>query len=775
VALFTINCTTCNARLSVRDQGVIGEILACPKCQSMVLVEPPPGWNGGEPSKPQAAASDPTHKRTVRSAADATFGAASLLSGKAHSERTPAAEERIADSPAADFGETVDQPIEVQLAADQSARAKLQPSGRAPTTSTVDDAATLPSGKAPPAPPPLPNPPVKSAGPHATTAASGQVAQEPDVDQPGGDPLLPDDQWSSPATQRWRQMALLVGGGVAGLLLAVIVFGYLISRGAADSPDLASRSDAASHADGNSAAGPHDDDQGDGANGGPGDDATGDDSDAASVDSSVGPVPVVPTSVATPDTDHSDTNVTPKPPTPSPAPEAPDNPFALDPAPRPAAPDKPEPETGADRVKDLASELEEFAPFLDDVPFLAREALERPSEKDKDAADEAPPAVEMEPIEEDPRAPRPAPRSVNVDAQLALPIAAIEFTDTPLIEYIRFLSKLSNVPITVEPEALAFAAVSPSTPVTVKLNDTTMGGALEHALGSRLSPFEASAGHVLIPSSRKLTEIPHPVDDLVDDDKGLEQLRDAVSILIEPELWLGVAVAEGPPPSLQGKDRKLIARAAPATQVQILMFCQKLRLARGKPLRFSFPPEMFELATRRQRAAAKLSTPLSLNFGRPTLLVDILARVERETGLRILVDWRALEEQGWNPDAVAVLTADEQPLGEALSSLLLPLDLAWRVVDAGTVQVTTPDVLAARAELEFHPAGDLLARGDSAALLARIRKELGPHHFRDAEGVGELHFDEPGKCVITALPQPQQDELSALLRSWRDEASGPAD
>jgi hypothetical protein len=184
---------------------------------------------------------------------------------------------------------------------------------------------------------------------------------------------------------------------------------------------------------------------------------------------------------------------------------------------------------------------------------------------------------------------------------------------------------------------------------------------------------------------------------------------------------------------------------------------------------------MFELATRRQRAAAKLSTPLSLNFGRPTLLVDILARVERETGLRILVDWRALEEQGWNPDAVAVLTADEQPLGEALSSLLLPLDLAWRVVDAGTVQVTTPDVLAARAELEFHPAGDLLARGDSAALLARIRKELGPHHFRDAEGVGELHFDEPGKCVITALPQPQQDELSALLRSWRDEASGPAD
>ncbi|WP_417740172.1 hypothetical protein [Rosistilla oblonga] len=38
---FFITCTTCSSRLKVRDESMIGQILACPNCQAMVLVEPP--------------------------------------------------------------------------------------------------------------------------------------------------------------------------------------------------------------------------------------------------------------------------------------------------------------------------------------------------------------------------------------------------------------------------------------------------------------------------------------------------------------------------------------------------------------------------------------------------------------------------------------------------------------------------------------------------------------------------------------------------------------
>ena len=37
---FSISCTTCQARLTVRSQAAIGQIMSCPKCSSMVLVEP---------------------------------------------------------------------------------------------------------------------------------------------------------------------------------------------------------------------------------------------------------------------------------------------------------------------------------------------------------------------------------------------------------------------------------------------------------------------------------------------------------------------------------------------------------------------------------------------------------------------------------------------------------------------------------------------------------------------------------------------------------------
>jgi hypothetical protein len=44
VELFTIQCTTCRARLKVNDESVIGDILGCPKCGSMVQVVPPSDW-----------------------------------------------------------------------------------------------------------------------------------------------------------------------------------------------------------------------------------------------------------------------------------------------------------------------------------------------------------------------------------------------------------------------------------------------------------------------------------------------------------------------------------------------------------------------------------------------------------------------------------------------------------------------------------------------------------------------------------------------------------
>lgn len=51
--LFKITCVTCRAGLSVRNESLIGQIVACPKCGSMVQITPP------EPEVPPAEAGPP--------------------------------------------------------------------------------------------------------------------------------------------------------------------------------------------------------------------------------------------------------------------------------------------------------------------------------------------------------------------------------------------------------------------------------------------------------------------------------------------------------------------------------------------------------------------------------------------------------------------------------------------------------------------------------------------------------------------------------------------
>ena len=54
MVLFTIACETCASRLNVKQEAAIGQVLACPKCGSMVLVQPPEGWQPPESEHPKS-------------------------------------------------------------------------------------------------------------------------------------------------------------------------------------------------------------------------------------------------------------------------------------------------------------------------------------------------------------------------------------------------------------------------------------------------------------------------------------------------------------------------------------------------------------------------------------------------------------------------------------------------------------------------------------------------------------------------------------------------
>jgi hypothetical protein len=83
VELFSVSCTTCKARLKVRDEAAIGLILACPKCGSMVQVAPPPGWTRESVAAAALAAAPRAAQPAAQPAALPTFEVDPLIERRA--------------------------------------------------------------------------------------------------------------------------------------------------------------------------------------------------------------------------------------------------------------------------------------------------------------------------------------------------------------------------------------------------------------------------------------------------------------------------------------------------------------------------------------------------------------------------------------------------------------------------------------------------------------------------------------------------------------------
>lgn len=435
-----------------------------------------------------------------------------------------------------------------------------------------------------------------------------------------------------------------------------------------------------------------------------------------------------------------------------------ERPAAADPAAATTPPRKPTVQPAAPDTPAAATGFSSFAPFMDTTPIApaqpaAEGGLEKPSGTESAASQP-----------DQPVAPRPAPRHVDVAQRLQDEISAIEFVQTPLIDVLQFISSFSTIPITADPDALALVKVTPQTPVSVKLDKTHVEQVLTAALQPLRLGYIVSDGQVLVtrpPGPHgTLRQHKHSVQDLVgDDSRRLGQLTDLIVAMVEPEAW----ATHGGAGALTGEMPFLVIEQRDTVLFRTLLFCDQLRVARELPPQTGFNPELFQLTPRTARAAQALATRVTMNYLTPTLLVRILDQVRKDTGVQVLVDWQAVAELGWTPDAETTIAVNDQTLAEALEKLLRPLALTDRVIDGRTLEITTPASLATRWDVEFYPAGRLITEQQTPAqLCARIRHDLG----LPASG-GAFHFDPLSKCLIAALPQPQQRRLAELLTQWQ--------
>jgi len=666
--LFAINCTTCKTRLRVREEGAIGQILACPKCGGMVMVKPPPNWSAGT----QAKSEEPTITEVVT--------AGPRPDQTAHASAFEAVEDLLADAP---------------------------PRAAAPRPAAA---------AAPPASPPASKPrfvggPLPSAALAPPPPAESDVAPEP----------------AAPAAPPWRYWALMAGSVAVGILLAFTAVASAMYFLRDETPLIAQAGG------GNAPANP----------------ATAAPTTTPAVPPEAAPPasPGAPTPVPTPTlpaTNDPPPVAPPVPPMP-PAPEA--DPIGLVKPPSPTLP-----------AANPNDPLARFDKLLGGGEDAEREAV-------APAPSTRPPS---DPATDRPALPRPPPRAADVPRRLADSLAGIETSGTPLADYLDRFSDLSTIPITLEPDWLAFAPATPESPIVFRASSTTVGDALAKSLETLRLSYTIVGDQLVVNLAQPKPQvtIQVKVKELAGDETRMAELADLLKALIEPASWIA---GDGGSIAVDAQAGNLLVKHQKLVQAQVHLFCERLRTARQKPNVLKLNPELFQLASRSARAQERLLTPVTLNFSQPTRLTAILDRLGQAAGVRILVDWQGVASARWNPDADATLVASKQPLGEALDALLGPMELSWRAIDGRTLQVVTPARLAERAEIEFYPAADLAAdEAAGEALRTKIIDALGPALFREGGGSGEVRLDPPSKCLIAALPQLKQRELEALLVRWRE-------
>ncbi len=695
---FSIACTTCQARLRVRDDSVIGQILTCPKCGSMVLVAP-------------AAVAPEDLKDTVE---DLT------VAPSQHGHETETETETEAPIPTSANDHTFEEDL------------------------------------------------------LATSEASAAVEFPPALPAHDDSVLLPNADWMSSSMTQWRNRALTVIAAVTGITLALLIL-VMLDGGVA--PDIVatpstSNSEGSNHGDSPAPENttpevtPPDNQQPTAA------DMTEEPPLIAPADVPGDPPPAKSTASDAVSTDDAQpaTVAVPAPPEPSPAeataPPTPPEPAEETPPGLKPMPSSTDAAASPDGSRPLAETMRDFGALFTEPPTPTNAAV---SEATPDpVVDETSDTNEAAPVR------RPGPRSVEIDDRLRDPVAEIDFDGVPLVNFLRFMTDYSTIPITLDPDMLVWAKLSPTTAIKLKAKESTVAEVLDKALTPLGLHYRSEEEQLFITRRPRADgarrSVSFKVPDLVGEDaQQLQALGTQIMHFVAPETWS----SQGGEGTIAFGPAELVVEQDETVLFEVLAFCDKLRVARGLNPRSPFDASLFRLVSRSERAAPKLAQPVSLTYLRPALLDRIIDRISATAKLHLLIDWRALAEVGWSPDAELTFSVVNQPVGDALNSFLQPLDLAYRVVDESTLQITSQSAVESRLEVEFYPL-TAAENGNGLALLKRAQQTLGEEQFREFGGRGQLAYDDIGHCLIALLSQPQQIQLQAWLVESRNATNASA-
>jgi hypothetical protein len=750
---FKITCVSCRAVLTVRKESMIGQIIACPRCNMMVQVLPPAGYESSAPKPatvaPSADAAPKQIDEKKAKVAAATAAVAALLfeSPDALADvtlpaLTPAPTHTPPANPifAATFDDAVESlneplpnappaaavspPLAAAVVPEVSRWAALKfpamiAGGAIAGAALVATALTLLNGDDPP--------PVAAASASDTPSGAEQPAVDVAPADPTAQPIIPVELLAAASTNDNPPTSIAIADASANI------------ESTADNPFAKSP---------------------------PTEDAA---AESTATETTAG--------------DHQTTADAAEP---SPATEIGDT----DAAPAEDAP-------ALEQTAEAESPKLRIDPLEIDPEGLNLSTLYNGPPKDPLAASQLPaeesaelsvPAAHEPPPEAAPPAggPQPAAGAVRRDEQaVGAPGAAIaallarktpelKVNQMPLCRLLDLSVQLSGVPISVAPEQLRLAAISAGQPATADVKDATVEEFLAAALKPlRLQPVVVKDQIILIRETKNpRSERTFPVDDLASDDAAIKRLAATIQQVIAPESWQA-AGGDGTI-AIDGKQLKI--DAGEAIQYDILLLLERSRASLGKSPRSKYPAALVGADAAPVALAERLSAPATFTFSQYTPLREIFRHWQEEMQVAVLVDWPALADLRLWPNTRIACSAADKPWDAALDEVLTPLGLAWRPIDKRTIEITTLEKASSAPLLEVYRLNpDNLAGVDDLA--TQIEQLVAANGSDASDGQSEtIVLVDEHRLLLVRQPATIQRQIAAWLAEKQlSVASTPAD
>ncbi len=739
-------CTTCRARLRVRDRRLVGQIVPCPKCGSMVLIDPP------------------------------AVAAPSLDAN--HPSDSPAAE-IVTRVPRSDSFDNIDRLLDEPWRRPVARRA-IESRWRQPS-----------SGRAPNV----------TGDPELTGAEAPGSGRPMSPSQPVDEPV-PTSEMANPAPPSpFRSIALIGGGVVVGIAMAVGFVGWMLtSNRSLPSPTGTSTLGSPVRDDDPiaSVAGPLDLSKSHQETLIPASSDAGDESLELTrpVDSEVGQDTVSTQKQAArgADTDQDLAVQVAEEPEGLPEPigdvaAATDRVASMGSHSNDAAPaltnegprDQSLNELAGQQLTDSAptevftsdDELASFARWLQDAE--SSQPATSKKEVDQPIANSPAPSI-WQPEEGLVQPTRSPPRPVEVSARLEEPISGLQFKDVSLCQALRTLTDLSTIPIRLDPDALGRRNLRADRRVNALIKNGTIRDSLVETLAKTGLSYRIDEGQLTVTTrpeaAGQWVTIRHDVSDLCQQDPArVVALAEWIKQLIAYGTWEGHATVNDPEVAQAGRvsveDSTLVVEHSDLVQYRVLVFCERLRAARGLATRTSVYPDRISFETRDASFRA-WEDPVTVRIWNDSSLTQIVSRIESQVAAEILIDWPALDAAGWSPQDRCTFSCDGQPLREVLGLLLKDKGLAYRVIDGQTVEITTVPAILAQHEVVFYRLGSAASAEAANWIGQQIVQRLGPARVQP-DGDGAVAYDAASQTLIVSASQLEQEQVGQIITRWRNQ------